>query len=43
MKVEKSFKKKTKIPLTEDDPSILKAFAKYQDHKIGRLDNNGYR
>tara|TARA_E500000331_G_scaffold38995_1_gene32352 strand:+ start:88 stop:858 length:771 start_codon:yes stop_codon:yes gene_type:complete len=43
MKVEKSFKKKTKIPLTEDDPSVLKAFAKYKDHKIGRLDNNGYR
>ena len=43
MKVEKYFKKKTKIPLSDNDSSILKTYAKFRDHKIGRLDKNGYR
>ena len=32
MKVEKSFNKKTNIPLTEDEPSVLKAYDKCKDH-----------
>lgn len=43
MKVEKSIDKKASIPLKNDAPSVLKAYAKYKDHKIGRLDKNGYR
>jgi DNA-binding XRE family transcriptional regulator len=43
MKVEKSFNKKTNIPLSDNDSSILKTYAKFKDHKIGRLDKNGYR
>ena len=43
MKVEKSIDKKASIPLKNDDPSILKAFDKYKNHKIGRFDKDGYR
>ena len=35
MKVEKSIDKKASIPLKNDAPSVLKAYAKYKDHKIG--------
>jgi len=45
MKVEKSIDKKasSSFIIKDDDPSILKAFDKYKNHKIGRLDKDGYR
>jgi len=45
MKVEKSIDKKasSSFIIKDDDPSVLKSFDKYKNHKIGRLDKDGYR